>query len=479
MPVSKPLVSADAAIVPPEVVDTVTAANASFLHNKLVFNGDYFTFMLDIIRAAPCEMCNDPSVKFADVMETTTMQNIVTATEYVVNILSHARDKERTLRPLFEYLQQCYSRYLPACWWLMHTLNGSENIWLHTLLFECTSEPIRKSFSELVCHVLSIVTPYEYPNFLAQETVMVPVPPVNDGEVESTSSTATEGSVSHETSAPTGEPPKMQPISTYVNTVPQFMLRIIVMLDTAPRYWRRFQQFFFVLHQLASSGWEERLFLINHCVIGTMIDMYLGPQSPMAPKDGSPKKGMVVIGDKFSSPDLHHFLGCLSKLVCSCSTDMPHLDRTTKDPTPPTQLQYQMFKQQKMQQGEFTQEEGKPKPLEMYQIQIIAATDRKCLLQKALYNKALASGHNAPAIADILCHWSYGWENYTNSVCEITAEGYERTTADAMAPLELVVTRTFALDDGHTLLRMQKLLDPQSNISILFFAEGQCVKVSL
>jgi hypothetical protein len=447
-----------------------------------VFNNDYFTFMLDMIKAAPCEFCDDGSVKYGDVMETTTMQNIVTATEYALNILSHARDKERTLRPLFEYLQQCYSRYLPACWWFMHALVDGDNPWLSTLLFDCTSEPIRKAFSELVCHVVSIVTPYEYPNFLAQETVMVPMPPVDDGELEkSTSSSSpsdTESSASPPDAAASAEP-KMQPLSRYVNTVPRFMMRVVVLLDIAPRYWRRFQQFFFIMHQLASSGWEERAFLIKHEVIGTMIDMYLGAQSPIAQKNST--KGTVVIGDKFSAPDLHHFLGCLSKLVCCCNTDMPHLDKTLHDPIPPTQLQYQTFKQRKMQ-GLVDEVEGKPKPLSLYEIPAIieiAAQDRKCLLQKALYNKALASGHNAPAIADILCHWSYGWENYTSSVCEITAEGFEHTTPDAMAPYELVVRRIFALDDGHMLVRMQKLLDPQYKTSMLFFAEGYRHKVCL
>ena len=99
---------------------------------------------------------------------------------------------------------------------------------------------------------------------------------------------------------------------------------LLVMLHEAPSHWRHFPQFFYVLHEFARLGSDERELMLRKRVVSLLVDFYLGDESPLAVGDGPhhrPKR--TRMGDKYTLPNLEHMLDLITTLVLSSARREP------------------------------------------------------------------------------------------------------------------------------------------------------------
>mmetsp|Transcript_12467 Transcript_12467/g.20271 ORF Transcript_12467/g.20271 Transcript_12467/m.20271 type:complete len:3278 (-) Transcript_12467:248-10081(-) len=408
-----------ALFVPKLVYKEIWAENQSFLHDKNIFDVDYFNWLWDFahVHANPPALVEyDAGVDETDPV----LQTIQFSVRFVIETLSHA--KEKASFPLWvEYIQTLFTSHLPACKWFLNSM-AQDAAWLRSMLLSCNIAETRGSFASLVLHVIKCLAPLEHSEYLKEEHY----------SPESDSSSSSSGSGSEKTSSgadddtPWGMMLPRAHDARPQTIIARFMDAFFSLLKEAPHHWKHFTQYFTLMKEFASIGYQEREYLLTRHTVARLVDFCLGDESPLAKTNLSNRQKKIKMGDKFSSPNLSHVIATVSLLVRSCYPVAP-----TISPNP--LLVHSPFLAQ-------------PHPFKL------PDTDYEMIFKSSFFNKIIRENANIEATAEILNH--YSWENtsYSNDILNVLIAGIESSDYD---------TIKHYLDTLHALVVMQDTIHMQ------------------
>ncbi|KAK5577390.1 hypothetical protein RB653_002331 [Dictyostelium firmibasis] len=200
-------------LVPKDMFSSVWKKNMKFLNDKNIFDPNYFSFLLNIIKLdesslslldsnnkmdfissqellkgnnnAGSDSVDDlnnqklsstqdnesgaasensgGAVGFYNGEFNQTMQSIELGTRFLVETLFHSKDR-KMLGDTVNYLISLYERNLEACYWLLNTIveqQGSDNSWIRQVLLTCVTFEPREALMKLLLSVIKTLIPSE------------------------------------------------------------------------------------------------------------------------------------------------------------------------------------------------------------------------------------------------------------------------------------------------------------------------------
>eukprot|EP00455_Lapot_gusevi_P032557 TRINITY_DN354_c0_g1_i14.p1 TRINITY_DN354_c0_g1~~TRINITY_DN354_c0_g1_i14.p1 ORF type:complete len:680 (+),score=311.35 TRINITY_DN354_c0_g1_i14:94-2133(+) len=218
-----------------------------------------------------------------------------------------------------------------------------------------------------------------------------------------------------------------------VAVAPRFIVTVLGLLDNCPHHWTRFSEYFKIIYEFANLGFLQRKFYVERGMISKLGDLFLGEASPLAAG-----KKVISMGSRMAQPNFENLLKTFSLLVRSCVTQ-------TSDQfgRPPTTLPGDLLP--------------------------ISATDKKILLLKSFYVQALSNNHCPAAIAEVMAHWSWNWENYTGSVIDVILDGLKLAHQDDIKRYFDVLLPFVQLEDSLQSMRLERLIGTDRGLIRLFY----------
>jgi ubiquitin C-terminal hydrolase len=271
--------------IPAKIYQNIWKENAQFLRDRQFFDPAYFDFMRDLLNAC----------KFQPVLQYPTLANpidsinddgnelrqIKMSTRFFVEILARAKDNEAHVGRWVDDMKKVYSMHIPACvWFLTYVL---QNNVLYPLILECPSERLRIAFADLLIHIFKTLSPYEYTMWHDYQLI----------QVETDSATKS--------------------VKQRLSLVLRTMDALLAMIEQSRPCWRRFKQYWMIIHDFASIGWRQRYYLFEKELICVYEDYFMGRQ----------RLGMsrAPVMDEESLPDLREFVDTITILLRGCWTE--------------------------------------------------------------------------------------------------------------------------------------------------------------
>ncbi len=213
-------------VVPSEIGAAIREENMTFFRDRLVYDADYFDFMLELVGSASVSEARETALTGDE----NSLEAVLTqlATRFVFETLARARAKE-SLPRWVEVLRKLYKRSVPACAWLLRNMAAAN--WCTDFFLLCTDGEVRRHVGSLVCLALDMVSTLErsrIPAFAA-------------------------GRAAYSKRGNLTWPAGTEPGSVSLALV-QRMLNLMRLL---PEHWKRFDQFFRVLYHYTCLGPQE------------------------------------------------------------------------------------------------------------------------------------------------------------------------------------------------------------------------------
>ncbi|PRP81656.1 hypothetical protein PROFUN_01163 [Planoprotostelium fungivorum] len=280
--------------IPERIYQAIWRDNSIFLRDRNFFDPSYFEFMLKFSELghhyAPV---TDYSLQLASIHQPG-FQFPKFLTIFMIEILVHASDGDKYVRPFVDRLKMLYHKNVAVCKWFLTYLMESSLV--KELLLECPNEKTRIYIADLISQSLHVVAPYEYEFYF-----------------EMMDSTTSAGRHEYSNSQ-----------RVFRSICPRFMDVVLSLLEDSRIYWKRFKQYFQVIRDYASMGVAERQHLLYREIVSQYSDWFLGKT-----KRGQSR---VLVMDQFNLPDLTYFISTLSILYRGC------YNNGTRDTLPPTTL---------------------------------------------------------------------------------------------------------------------------------------------
>eukprot|EP01103_Thecamoeba_quadrilineata_P011019 TRINITY_DN2539_c0_g1_i2.p1 TRINITY_DN2539_c0_g1~~TRINITY_DN2539_c0_g1_i2.p1 ORF type:complete len:2405 (-),score=378.30 TRINITY_DN2539_c0_g1_i2:956-7465(-) len=426
-------------LVPADIYKSVWDENMMFLRDKYVFDSDYFLFLWNIITSVEHVGSSPPPavLGFAELPEEgepfhAPMRAIVLATKFIVETLSHAKEKHY-LKYYVDHLKTLYQQHIPACIWFLKRLT-EDLTWVRQMLMVCIHPETREAFAHLITHVIKCLVPYEHETYSAEieageENMEISPGPSADNEKKEEI---------------------MRSPSTSKSLIIRFMDGLLVLLKDASAYWRHFGQFFLVLRDFASLGPKERLYFLRKNTISRLLDFYFGEDSPTFSKSnvvlvanpmgpqvpsqflvpggmGAGNRKKTKIGDKFNIPNLSHMLEFVAVLVRGCATDSSILDRHS-----PTVLPGEVLS--------------------------LSKPDREVVYNLTFYQRAIRENVNVEATSQILQHLCWENEDLSRRVLEMVTKGIHQADFESFRPYFETLRALLSINDSRQANRVHTAL---------------------
>lgn len=388
-----------AQLVPEPIYNGIWEENMAFFQDKNIFDPDYFDFLWSVVKLDQSAPVTDATL--APDMAHPTMRAIELGTRFIVETLSHAKDKGN-LPSYVAHLKTLFSRHVPASRWLLERLE-SDITWVEQLLLICPGPEAREPFASLLVHALTLLAPAERIKYNEEEPVeTTPMKVEEDSDDDGDDSNDDEE--------------RLRPTSIVVRFLQSYLY---LLEDGMQKYWKNFDHYFMVLRDFALIGDEERQLLLAKHVPGLLIDFYLGEESPLRYLHGKPsKKKRAKMGEKKNPPRLDYMVGMLSALVRSCSTDaQADLGR------PPTHL---------------------PNSTLLH----MPEQDKELIYSNIFWKKILSDGINPQGMAEIAVHLCWENEDMSRKVIKEICSGIDLVDSDRFKPYFEVLSQVLALQDS-------------------------------
>jgi hypothetical protein len=203
---------------------------------------------------------------------------------------------------------------------------------------------------------------------------------------------------------------------------------LVSMLHEAPAHWRHFPQFFKVLLEFAQLGVAERELLLHRRVCTSLIDFYLGEESPLAAEGGAHHRAKRQrMGDKFAVPALEHMVELIVLLV-RC-THRPDADAARSKPIGP---------ERPPADGEAGGSHAAPpaNPTPYAVLPLLQMEDDEAQLARCgpFLAKLLREALSVPAIEALLTHTCHESRGRSNAAVAVVVHGIDTMDSDALAP---------------------------------------------
>ncbi|KAN0015309.1 hypothetical protein ACTFIU_008036 [Dictyostelium citrinum] len=207
-------------LVPKDMFSSVWKKNMKFLNDKNIFDTNYFSFLLNIIKLDEPSYLDSNKMDFISSQEllkgnasadsvddqklstssnnqdnelsggggatselsggavglyngggssefNQTMQSIELGTRFLIETLFHSKDR-KMLGDTVNYLISLYERNLDACYWLLNTIveqQGSDNSWIRQVFLTCVTFDPREALIKLLLAVIKTLIPSEKENY--------------------------------------------------------------------------------------------------------------------------------------------------------------------------------------------------------------------------------------------------------------------------------------------------------------------------
>eukprot|EP00753_Platysulcus_tardus_P013086 PLAT3614.2.p1 GENE.PLAT3614.2~~PLAT3614.2.p1 ORF type:complete len:1715 (-),score=1014.72 PLAT3614.2:126-5015(-) len=409
------------ALVPEGMRALVWADSLSFLHSGQVYDPQFFTFMAELLASAvPVEddtLLDSPVLSAGQsFLPRPGHQLLYVGTRFALDVLVHSAHGD-AFPAVMASLTELYEADVPACQSLLEGVLASPASVVDVLL-KCPRARDRVALQKLLMAAIRRLQPLE--RAVYDEVVQLSESEVS-ARVEALAAMTDPASRRIETAVMEDGMLTTRPRALVL----RFMDLLIAQIDGVHTHWPRFSQYFQLFSDFAMLGWKERYFLIDRRVISRLVDLLLGQGSPLATVDTS----RTEVGSLMTTPPLDSLFSCLSLLVRSCTSGKE------TESAPPTSLL------------------GPDRSL-----LAIHYMDKKCVRSRLLFDAAFKDSHNPRAVADILCHWSWQWREFSVCTAELLLEALRfATTADVPALFE-VMEPFLALEDDLQLTRIDMLL---------------------
>ncbi|ETO14021.1 Ubiquitin carboxyl-terminal hydrolase family protein [Reticulomyxa filosa] len=387
-------------IIAPEIKTDIINNNIEFMRARQVFHPLYFKFIFDVLRVAPV-----PPFKEYDDQEKKNIgfPVIELATKVCFQFVARTLDKQ----PIF-------NKFIPYLKWLF------ENY-----LLKIPDNAVIRGFGELLGHVFKTLKPFEERKLQIVQIVKKTIKIKNE-EKEA------EEIVSVTCSA-------------------QMMNTLILLIDEAPKYWRRFLHFFLLFRDFAQLGPFHRALLVHKKLIERLGDLFLGSSSPYA-RD-TPNKQYVQMTTRTSFPKFYPVVQTLAMLICSCHSQATRTrlqqrkllmenDGNELSKLPETSLSH-------------INDDGEEDLLTM------SPQDERLVRVPEFYSRLVYHAHSSKeildALNDIVCHWSFEDEKYSSEVSRIILEGIDRSVADQVTTFLRIMERFISVKDSIQHIRLEQL----------------------
>ncbi|KAH3762073.1 ubiquitin hydrolase [Pelomyxa schiedti] len=268
--------SAQPSVIPPEIFDSLWEENSIFLTEKNLFDSDYGKFVVALLQ-------------YSDKSEHDITQVIQLGSHYLLNVLSHYRDRgKKTVKQCTDLLISLYSKSIPACHWLLEYLIENKARHQHIIL-ECSHQDIGASVESIIMSAIKTLQPTQLPIFNSYTP-------------------ADENSAVQEVQNPL----KPRLIGTPQSITVRYMESLLEMFGDLASYWKSFHWYFTLFSDFAQLGEVEVGYILSRRIAGLFGDFFLGDDSPLVRfhTNKSPK-----MGDKQYIPDFDQLLAFCCHVV--------------------------------------------------------------------------------------------------------------------------------------------------------------------
>ncbi|XP_048585971.1 ubiquitin carboxyl-terminal hydrolase 34 isoform X2 [Nematostella vectensis] len=279
----------------PDLADWIWRDNIQFLHDKHIFDTTYFNFMWFLCSSIPPTLESTQEVF---------LSNMQLGTSFLLETLVHSKEK-LLLKNWSDLLIHHLEQTSDTSQWFLETLS-SDDWWLQKLLVKCPVQNIRQMFARLCAHALQALRMFN----------------VKDAEEELTADE---------------DERSLFPFAT------RFIKAILKLLEynVTRLHIKNLSEYFWLIHQFALAGEEEREFLLSIDAISFMISFYLGSKAPETAHesaagddddadDDDDEVVPILPEDKYRSSSLEKMISVIALLVEE-SWDERHLNLSEND----------------------------------------------------------------------------------------------------------------------------------------------------
>jgi ubiquitin C-terminal hydrolase len=339
--------------VPSRLYQTLWDDNLDFLRDRQLFDPDYFQFATQLLQLQANAEKEQEQQAYADAMRMGAEYGI----KLLVETLVHAKEKEKFSDAL-GHLHALLSASPAACQWFLSTMLQDNLGWVKKMLWDCPVSDVRAAFAGLLVHALKTLAPLERQSYLVNVVLGADdprLPALQDAqkfdmeteermgeEYSQYTKAVARGSMSVGISGGAGAgaadatdvffPPAARHLSEVfklpvdhntglymypLSLVARFMDRYFSLLRLAHTAgaWRYFSEYFYVMEQFSLLGASERAYLNSRHVAATLVDYYMGVESPHS--TGKRSKRDPNKAELQAVANMKHLIGTVSVLVRS------------------------------------------------------------------------------------------------------------------------------------------------------------------
>ncbi|KAL6075441.1 Ubiquitin carboxyl-terminal hydrolase [Balamuthia mandrillaris] len=413
-------------VMPETVLKYVWKNNHKVMRSKHMYQQEYIQFLANLFGLVPT-----PSTPVLEVEgkleEDESFRLIHFATRMMDTLVRNGAEDEKLYKTFMSSLVALYKFHVPACRWFLSTLaNEQKKQWFQYHLIDTIHQVVREGFAGLIVSVLSTLSQIE------TETLRK--------EREERKDAMLQILEEEEQRPPLEKEEKSYNHSSTTSSV-NFIEYMIENMEGTRRAWRRFQQYFWIFHQFAELGYEQRMYLIDRGMIGILVDFYMGEFSPYWT---GPRR--VHIGEvNRVSPNLETFMDAFAAIMRSVETPAT---KALAPKRPPTAWP----------------DDPTFAPLHL--------KSRRLLFNKPFFESMMKQGYNHTTNNIVTTHLS--WEDEERSYFVLSCLFKEITEVDAMEHVFPVLTNLLRMKDSLQHWRIELTLNPKEGgiLSIMKTPKG-------
>lgn len=283
--------------VPPKIFNDIWEQNIIYWRDKAVFDTMYFEFMWKVLGTSANKIFQAQAVELkstsADEKEQKdqkfqAQQALYTqikanggfeepvdahdaltrlATRFVLMTLARFANKD-SMPQWAGLLKRLYKENLASSMWLLHKMARQAKgqvTWLKTYVFDCPNKETRKMVAGIVSIAMEVVTPYEQESYHTLTQLSLP------SGSSSTPSSPVNGSVAVDDSVAVRESRGF---------VVDLIDVLFALLGPTAHFTNKWNTYYKILANYTALGEREVTYLLNQELIGKLVDIYLGEDSP-------------------------------------------------------------------------------------------------------------------------------------------------------------------------------------------------------
>eukprot|EP01124_Arcella_intermedia_P033442 TRINITY_DN8023_c0_g3_i1.p1 TRINITY_DN8023_c0_g3~~TRINITY_DN8023_c0_g3_i1.p1 ORF type:complete len:1561 (-),score=330.00 TRINITY_DN8023_c0_g3_i1:24-4004(-) len=325
-------IARQSSIVPKELYNQVWDKNMKFSMDKHLFDGDYFSFVKDLLsynynqnlqtKVPPIQSLIGNWTSGTELPEIgldPLFCTIQLGTRFLIQTLSHSYDK-RSLPDVIGLLKNLYGTHYPACQWLYCTLRKDPQ-WIKELFFNCNVPETREQFCKLIIHIGSLLDPLEnssYSEIIEEEMVDEANEKMEEEEAEEEVAKKTALGLLR------GKLDSKFMVVGFIET-------LLKMVFEAKNYWRNYSHFWLLFKEFVGVSVPLKQYMLSNGYLLFFYHLVMGEDSKFAPKKAKDtgKTKEKIAQERTALFNMKHLVGAIVEIIRSVN-----IKRNTESPSP-------------------------------------------------------------------------------------------------------------------------------------------------